>query len=124
MNNTTKPTTTPNSSLLNQAIIQVLEDSKALDIQQLDVRDLTDVMDSIIVASGTSSRHVKSLAQNAMLDLKSQGYTALGIEGLDTGDWVLVDFGDIVLHVMQTQTREFYDLERLWTVGKERADVK
>jgi len=107
------------SNAVVDSILQSLEDLKAQNISQLDVRELTDVMDMLVVASGTSSRHVKSLAENAMLELKKQGHPALSVEGLDAGEWVLVDFGDIVLHVMQPQTREFYDLERLWTVGKE-----
>ena len=104
------------------AILEALDDLKAQNVTQLDVRELTDVMDTLVVASGTSSRHVKSIAENAAHELKQQGLPAIGIEGLEDGEWVLVDFGDIVLHVMQPHTREFYDLERLWTVGKELPD--
>jgi ribosome-associated protein len=80
----------------------------------MDVRKLTDITDTLVIVSGTSSRHVKSLADNASLELKKAGHRAYNIEGDDAGEWVLVDFGDAVLHVMQPQIREFYDLEKLW----------
>jgi ribosome-associated protein len=86
---------------LNQAIITALEDLKGKNIVTLDVRGLTDVMDTLIIASGTSSRHARALAENLVEDTKKQGFRALGIEGLDVGDWVLVDFGDTVVHVIQ-----------------------
>ena len=72
--------------------------------------------DYLLVASGTSSRHVKSLAENVLMKAKASGVRPLGVEGERTGDWVLVDFGDVVVHVMQPATRSFYDLERLWSV--------
>jgi ribosome-associated protein len=101
---------------LNQAIITALEDLKGKNIVTLDVRGLTDVMDTLIIASGTSSRHARALAENLVEDTKKQGFRALGIEGLDVGDWVLVDFGDTVVHVMQQETRDFYELEILWSM--------
>ena len=73
-------------------------------------------MDWLVVASGTSSRHVKSLADNVMMKAKEQGLRPLGVEGERVGEWVLVDFGDVVVHVMQCRSRSFYDLERLWSV--------
>ena len=95
---------------------QALEDLKAVDPVVLDVRELSAVMDWRVVASGTSSRHVKSLADNVMMKAKEQGLRPLGVEGERVGEWVLVDFGDVVVHVMQPAARSFYDLERLWSV--------
>jgi len=91
-----------------------LEDLKAKDIIELDVRGKTSVTDYIIVASGTSSRHVKSIANNVVVEAKKQGVMPLGVEGESEAEWVLVDLGDVIVHVMQPQVREFYDLESLW----------
>jgi|TARA_R110000822_G_scaffold226254_10_gene358966 ribosome-associated protein len=104
------------SNDLKDIIVNALEDVKGKDIVTLDVSDLTDVMDTIIVATGTSTRQVKGLANNVMDDGKKAGFRPIGIEGMDTGEWVLVDYGDIVLHVMQPDTRAFYELEKLWSV--------
>jgi ribosome-associated protein len=102
------------ANALEKTIIQALENLKGKNIVRMDVRKLTDVMDTIIIASGTSNRHVKSLADNARVEAKKNGYRVYGAEGEDAGEWVLVDFGTIVLHVMQPHVREFYDLEKLW----------
>lgn len=104
---------------------QALEDLKAEDIVELDVRDKTSVTDYLIIASGTSSRHVKSIANNVAVEAKKAGSKSLGTEGEDLAEWILVDLGDIVVHVMQPQIREFYDLESLWrlTVVMERKDA-
>lgn len=99
---------------LKQLVIDALDDLKAVNTVTLDVTGLTDVMDYLVITSGTSSRHVKSLANNVCMEAKKQGMRPLGVEGDDTGEWVLVDFGDIVVHVMLPETRAFYDLERLW----------
>jgi ribosome-associated protein len=101
---------------LNNAIINALENLKGKDIVTLDVHQLTDVMDTLIIASGTSNRHSRSLAENLVEETKKAGFRALGIEGLDTGDWVLVDFGDTVVHVMQQEARDYYELEKLWSM--------
>ncbi len=101
---------------LNQAIIEALENLKGKNIVTLDVRELTDVMDTLVIASGTSSRHARSLAENLVEETKKKGFRALGIEGLESGDWVLVDFGDTVVHVMQEDTRAYYELEKLWSM--------
>jgi len=93
-----------------------LEDLKAVEPVVLDVRELSSVMDWLVVASGTSSRHVKSLADNVLVKAKESGVRPLGVEGERIGEWVLVDFGDVVVHVMQPAARSFYDLERLWSV--------
>ena len=95
---------------------QALEDLKAVDPVVLDVRELSAVMDWLVVASGTSSRHVKSLADNVLMKAKLRGVRPLGVEGERAGEWVLVDFGDVVVHVMQPAARSFYDLERLWSI--------
>jgi ribosome-associated protein len=99
---------------LKELVIEALDDLKAVNTVSLDVSDLTDVMDYMVVASGTSNRHVKSLADNVCMEAKKQGMRPLGVEGQDAGEWVLVDFGDVVVHVMLPATRDFYDLERLW----------
>jgi len=94
---------------------EALDDLKAINVVTVDVSKLTDVMDYLVIASGSSSRHVKSLANNVSVELKKQGIRPLGIEGENTGDWVLVDLGDVVVHVMLPDTRDLYDLERLWS---------
>lgn len=94
--------------------IAALEDIKAQDITTIDVRDKTSITDYMVIASGTSSRHVKSLVDNVLEKVKEQGVRPLGSEGLDSGEWALLDLGDIVVHVMLPTARQFYDLERLW----------
>ena len=105
---------------LKKLVINALEDLKAEKIVVLDVRDKTDVTDYIIVASGNSSRHVKSIANNVVVEAKQAGHAPLGVEGETDGEWLLVDLADIVVHVMQPQIREFYDLENLWQVDLSR----
>ena len=102
------------SAELKQLVIDALEDLKGVNIVDLDVQGLTDVMDYLVIASGTSNRHVKSLADNVCMEAKKRGMRPIGVEGEDAGEWVLVDFGDVVVHVMLPATRDFYDLERLW----------
>lgn len=104
------------SAALIETIVSALEDVKGQEISVLEVTELTDVTDYLVVASGTSGRQVKALAQNVIDECKVKGYRALGVEGLDGGEWVLVDFGDAVVHVMLPETRAFYDLEKLWSV--------
>ena len=99
---------------LKELVIEALDDLKAVNTVTLDVAGLTDVMDYLVIASGTSNRHVKSLANNVCMEAKKQGQRAIGVEGEDAGEWVLVDFGDVVVHVMLPATRDFYDLERVW----------
>lgn len=99
---------------LQQVILDALADLKAQNIVVLDVTTLTDVTDTLVIASGSSNRQVRALAEHAAEQAKKQGMLTIGVEGLDAGEWVLADFGDVVLHVMQPEIREFYDLERLW----------
>jgi len=94
-----------------------LDDMKAQDLRVLDVRGITSVTDYLLVASGTSDRHVRSVAQQVIDTAKQAGESPLGIEGLESGEWVLVDLNDVVVHVMQPRVREFYKLEDLWEVG-------
>ena len=103
------------SDQLRQLAVEALEDLKGLQIVTLDVRELTDVTDYMVIASGSSNRHVKSLADNVAVTAKKQGVRPLGVEGQAGGEWVLVDFGDVVVHIMLPATRDFYDLERLWS---------
>ena len=109
-----KPTTLSKKKL----VIAALEDIKAHDIVAIDVRRLTSMFDWIVVASADSARQTKSLARNVRDRLKESGATIIGTEGEESGDWVLVDAGDIVTHVMQPAVREYYNLEELWSEGK------
>jgi ribosome-associated protein len=99
---------------MKQAVIDALEDVKAKDIQVLDVRHLSTLFDCMIIASGDSNRQVKALANNVQVKLKEQGATVYGTEGEQTGEWVLVDLGDVLVHVMQPAVRQYYNLEQLW----------
>jgi len=109
-----------NESLV-QLAISALEDLKGADITTIDVRGKTSVTDFMVIASGTSSRHVKSLADNVLEKVKEQGVRPLGSEGLDGGEWALLDLGDVVVHVFRPEVRSFYNLERMWAFGDESA---
>ncbi len=100
---------------LNKEVINALDDLKGQNIVEMDVKGLSDVMDTLIIVTGTSNRHVKSLASNVVDDLKKHDLLPLGVEGMESGEWVLVDYGDTVIHVMLPTMRDFYELEKLWS---------
>lgn len=104
-------------SELNAIVQSALDDLKGQDVQTLDVTELSDVMDTLVIATGTSNRHVKSLANNVVGDAKAKGFRPIGVEGMEGGEWVLVDFGDTVVHVMLNTTRLLYELEKLWSTA-------
>lgn len=101
---------------LRDVVIKALEDLKARDVVELDVTGRTSIADIIVVAGGTSSRHVKSIADEVIKQTKKAGLPPLGVEGQREAEWVLVDLGDIVVHIMLPRAREFYGLERMWSV--------
>jgi ribosome-associated protein len=109
---------------LKAAAIAALEDVKGLEIMTIDVTKQTDVTDYMIVATGTSSRHVKSLANNVIDEMLKRGVKPHGVEGLAEGEWVLVDLVDVVVHVMLSQTRKFYEIERLWSMSAESREAR
>jgi len=100
--------------VVRDACVAALEDAKAQDIQVMDVRGLTDITEYMIVATGTSSRHVNAVADKLVDAMKQAGHRPLGTEGDDEGHWVLIDCAEAIVHVMQAEAREFYDLEKLW----------
>jgi ribosome-associated protein len=104
-------------SKLRDVVLGALAELKAVDVKALDVRGLTDITDTMVVASGTSDRHVKSLAERVTQRCKEAGFRPYGIEGERDGEWVLLDLQDVVLHVMLPRVREFYALEKLWQGG-------
>lgn len=96
-------------------VVDALEDRKGRDIVVLEVGEITDITDFMVLVTGTSNRHVKALVDEVVERAKSSGSAPLGVEGRETNEWVLVDLGDVLVHVMQSAAREFYDLERLWS---------
>jgi ribosome-associated protein len=112
------------SEQLKKLINGALEDLKAFDVTEIDVHEMTSVTDWMVIASGTSSRHVKSIADAVVLACKKAGVAPLGVEGEREGEWVLVDLGDIIVHVMLPGIREFYALEKLWSVAEESREYK
>lgn len=106
-----------NSEQLSDLIVDVLDDIKGQDIVKLDVRDMTTVTDFMIVASGTSRRHVQALVENVAEKAKEVGHKPIGVEGEDGAEWVLLDLEDALVHVMLPKVRDFYNLEKLWSLG-------
>ena len=109
-----RKTKTSRISSLPTIIVDALSDMKALDVKVLDVRGLTDIADTMIIASGTSDRHVHSVAQRVVEKTKSAGFRPHGVEGQQDSDWVLIDLSDVIVHVMLPRVRDFYGLEKLW----------
>ena len=111
------------SDRLLEIVLGALDDMKGVDVRVIDVRDLTSITDRMVIVSGTSTRHVKALADNVALQAKQHGYQPLGIEGENTAEWVLVDLADVVVHIMMPEIRDFYALEKLWSVGGRKMPV-
>lgn len=103
-----------NAEEKTQSIVAALEDIKAADITVIDTTKLSPLFERMIIASAQSTRQTKALAQHVVEKLREQGETAKGIEGGDSGEWVLVDLGEIVVHIMQPVVRAYYNLEELW----------
>jgi ribosome-associated protein len=101
-------------SVLEKLVLAALDEMKAVNVKLLDVRELTDIADAMIVASGTSDRHVRAIAQRVLEKAREAGLRALGVEGQREAEWVLVDLQDVLLHVMLPRVREFYSIEQLW----------
>lgn len=104
----------PESELV-RFVVDQLSELKAEDVSVLDVRKQTDFTDFMVVASGRSSRHVSSVAGNLVQRAKEAGFAPMGVEGVEQGEWVLIDLCDVIVHVMQPDTRDFYQLEKLWS---------
>jgi len=102
------------ANTLSALIVKTLEDAKAVDVVQIDVRELTDITENMIICHGTSDRHASALAQIVMKATLAEGVRATSIEGDDTGEWVLIDYMDVLVHIMKREAREYYDIERLW----------
>ena len=113
---TRRPRAKKKAPSLTDLILATLEDMKAQNVKVLDVRKLTDVADTMIVASGTSDRHVRSIAGRLVEKMKQSGHQPYGVEGDRDGEWVLVDLQDVIVHIMLPRIREFYGLEKLWEV--------
>lgn len=119
---TRMPEPPPSAEALLTQVHAAMEEIKARDVTEIDVRGKTSVTDYMVVASGTSTRHVKSIADEVVRFAKKTGVMPLGVEGEREAEWVLVDLGDVIVHVMLPRVREFYALERLWTVGDQPPD--
>ncbi len=105
---------------LQQLVVSSLEDFKAADITVIDVSGRSPLTDRLVIASGNSTRHVKSMSENLIMKAKSIGHQPLGVEGAREGEWILVDLNDVIVHLMLPQTRAFYNLEKLWEASADR----
>ena len=105
---------------LQQLVVSALEDFKAIDTMVIDVSGRSPLTERLIIASGNSTRHVKSMSENLVVKAKAAGCQPLGIEGAREGEWVLVDLNDVIVHLMLPQTRAFYNLEKLWEASADR----
>ena len=112
-----KPARPKGRPTLRDVVLGALDELKAVNVKAIDVRGITDITDTMVMASGTSDRHVKSIADRVIQRCKEAGYRPYGLEGERDGDWVLLDLQDVVLHVMLPRVREFYALEKLWEGG-------
>ena len=100
--------------LLKESILNILEDNKAENISMIDVKNKSSVTDTMIIVSGRSTRHVKAIADNLVTNLKKNKVKPIGIEGYNKSEWILLDYGDLLVHVMHPEARAFYSLEKLW----------
>ncbi len=107
---------TLDSEALKTLVVDALDGLKAWDIKVIDVRDRSSITDFMVIASGTSNRHVKALSERVEEAARAHGVRPLGVEGADGAEWILVDLGDLIVHLMLPQTRAFYNLEKLWSV--------
>ena len=98
-------------------VAEILDDMKATDIVSIDVRHLTSITDVMIVASGRSDRHLRAIADAVVERCKSAGVPSLGVEGIGSSEWVLIDLADVIVHVMLPKTRDFYEIEKLWAIS-------
>ncbi|HHW4679532.1 MAG TPA: ribosome silencing factor [Xylella sp.] len=114
---TTIPTPPPSLSILLSTVCEAVETLKAKDVVKIDVHDKSSVADCLVIVSGTSTRHVKAIADEVVKCVKRLDIIPLGVEGKREAEWVLIDLGDVIVHVMLPRIREFYGLERLWSVG-------
>lgn len=107
---------------LRELVLTALEDFKAVDIQTIDVSEQNPLTELFVIASGSSSRHLKSMAENLIIKAKAAGCPPLGVEGQRQSDWVLVDLNDVIVHLMLPQARAFYNLEKLWEASSDQRD--
>ena len=99
---------------LKKVVIKAIEDVKGIDLSILDVKGKTSVTDVMMIVSGNTSRQVRAIVNNVIMEVKKAGHPPLGVEGEEYGEWALVDLGDIIVHIMQPSIRDFYNLEKLW----------
>ncbi len=105
-----------NKEKLNQ-ILKILEDKKAKDINVINIENISVLTDDFVICSGTSAPHIKALADELELKMKEAGFQAYHTEGYDTARWILIDFGEVIVHIFHDEERQFYNLERLWSDG-------
>ncbi|MBB1268917.1 ribosome silencing factor [Shewanella sp. SR44-3] len=103
------------STELKAFVVDKIDDLKAKDVVVLDVTNQSNITDYMVICTGTSKTHVRAIAENLVVEAKAAGIPPLGVEGRDSSEWVLVDLGDVILHVMQESNREYYQLEKLWS---------
>lgn len=111
-----------NTEEMTNLAVSALEELKGIDIVILDIADKSSIADNMLVATGSSQRHVSSLGGEVRKQFKEAGHPPLGVEGDNRSDWVLVDLGDVIVHVMTSEMRDFYALEKLWSLGPDQAD--
>ena len=107
-----------NTEELAKVVVKTLDDNKAIEIKVLDVSELTNITDRMIICSATSTRHAKTLADKVVRQSKEFGLRPLGVEGEDQAEWILIDLQDVIVHIMLPETRDFYSLEKLWSMAE------